>query len=77
MCVLFVKAPVVLRDGGRSLTAAVVDLVVLGDVTSVGSVRTSAIKRVKTLTPSQGFEKHFLICSTVCERLKTANCALQ
>lgn len=60
MCVLFAKALFVLRDRGRSLTAAAVDLVVLGDVTCVGSVHTSVIKRVKTFTPSQGFGKHFL-----------------
>lgn len=77
VCVLFVKAPLVQRDRGRSLTAAVVDLVVLGDVTCVGSVRTSAIKRVKTLTPRQGFEKHFFICATACERFKTDSCTLK
>lgn len=51
MCVLFVEAHSVLRDRGRSLLAAVVYLVALGDVTCVGSVHTSAIKRVKILTP--------------------------
>lgn len=81
MCVLFVKVHLVLRDRGRSLTAAVVHLA-LGDVTcvgSVGSVGTSAMKRVKTLVLSSGFGKCCLtqIICTVNERFQTNNCTIQ
>lgn len=58
-CASFVKAPLVQRDGGRSLTAAVVDLVVLWDVTCVGSVRTSAIKKGENTHAQAGVWKTF------------------